>query len=64
MQKILINIIMSMGMHNAVQLLLKLAKIIVEKTKTQKDDKVVQTLIELWDELEPIIPKVIKQGLK
>ena len=68
MINILIKMIMSMGIHKAVQLLLKLAHVIVKKTKTEKDDIVVQTLIEVWDQLQGIIPnnvlKLKRQGLK
>jgi hypothetical protein len=40
----LLKIIMAMGIHNAGDLLLRLAKIIVERTKTDKDDKIVEIL--------------------
>lgn len=57
-----------MGTHKAVQLLLKLAKIIAKKTKTTKDDVVIDTLIEVWEELQQAIPvtymKARKQGIK
>lgn len=56
---------MSMGVHKAVQLLLKLAKIIVQKTKTQKDDQVVDALIEAWDVLQTVVPNdILKQKRK
>lgn len=64
MTNFLIKIIMGMGVHKAVDLLLRLAQIIVAKTKTDKDDKVVQTLIEVWDQLQPVIPNNVKKGLR
>jgi hypothetical protein len=44
MIKIILKIIMAMGIHNAGDLLLRLARIIVEKTKTEKDDKIIEIL--------------------
>lgn len=40
-----------------VKLLLDIAKIIASKTKTTKDDEVIQTLYEVFELLEPIIPQ-------
>lgn len=56
---------MSLGIKNAVSLLLKLSNIIVQKTANTKDDQIVNTLIQIWQELQTVVPdSVIKAKSK
>lgn len=65
MTNIIIKLIMSMGIKNAVSLLLKLAKIIVQKTANTTDDQIVNTLIQIWQQLQTVVPdSVIKAKQK
>ena len=67
-QKIIMKVILSLGIHKIGQIFLQLAKIIAEETKTTKDDKIVQIAIEVWQDLQDSIPmslkKIKRSGLK
>lgn len=51
------SILKLLGTKQLVKLLLDIAKIVAQKTKTTKDDEVINTLYEVFEIIEPLIPQ-------